>query len=93
MISPVTVIMIATRELAARAGPECSAKTSKTGLKTHKNRPHFRVQPEVWVTFCYLAGFGCHVTRDSVTRNWSLCIGSPSQASCKLRPSRENLEC
>ena len=46
----------ATRDLAARAGPEGLAKTSKTALQLHKKRPQFRVQAWAGYTFCYLAG-------------------------------------
>ena len=40
----------------ANRGQECLAKTSKTGLKPHKNNPHFRVQEWASHTFCCLAG-------------------------------------
>ena len=38
--------------MSARAGPEGLAKTSKTALQLHKNRPHFRVKAWAGYTFC-----------------------------------------
>ena len=58
-------------DLPSQQGLECLAKTSKTGLKPHKNQPHFRVQEWAGNTFCYLVtwreGFA-----DTFTTPWSV---------------------
>ena len=67
-------------------GPECLSKTSKTGLKPHKNKPNCRVQEWAGNTFCYLAG-GLTVCTSAVDRKCSSLIAYWQLTHCRVNSS------
>ena len=65
--------MLRTNPPGGPPGPECLSKSSKTGLKPHKNKPNCRVQEWAGNTFCYLAGgLICHPNDSSQEKKSNL---------------------